>query len=206
VAEAQVVNGDELMAPSKPCGASSAAADPDALLVRAAQSGDLAAFEELVRRHEEALFRYLARLTGNRSTAEELTQACFVRSWEKLGTFRHEARFKTWLFRIAHSLGINALTRTRPTQELPSELAAAPTEEPSEVLRRSQLSAVVQNALDRLPPEQRACLVLAEYEDMSYEEIARTIGKSVRAVDSLLVRARRNLRRLLEPARRKGLI
>lgn len=180
--------------------------DRDAALVQAAQGGDLAAFEELVRRHEGPLFSYLVRLTGNRSTAEELTQAALVRAWEKLGTFRREAQFKTWLFRIAHSLGVNQLTRTRPTEELPADLAAGAAEEPSEILRRHRLSEAIQHALNQLPPEQRACLVLAVYEEMSYEEIGRTVGKSVRAVDSLLVRARQNLRRLLELAARQGLI
>jgi len=180
--------------------------DPDALLVSRAQNGDLSAFEELVRRHEGALFGYLQRMTGDPSITQELAQATFVRAWERLGSFRREARFKTWLFRIGHHLCLNHLTRTRPTQELRDDFPTGSADEPAEVLRLRRLSEAVRYALSRLAPEQRTCLVLAEYEEMSYEDIARTIGKSVRAVDSLLVRARRNLRKSLEPARRKGLI
>jgi RNA polymerase sigma-70 factor (ECF subfamily) len=177
------------------------AIDPDAALVCAAQKGDLSAFEELVRRHEDAVFGYLRRLTGDPGSAEELSQAAFVRAWEKLPAFRREASFKTWLFRIVHSLGINHVTRRRPTEELPVNLAAGAGDEPAEVLRRRRLALAVEQALGRLKPEQRACLVMAVYEEMSYEDIARAVGKSVRAVDSLLVRARRNLRELLESAR-----
>ena len=180
--------------------------DPDALLVQEAQKGSLKAYEDLVRRHRDALFGYLRRMAGDPGAAEELAQATFVRAWESLSGFRREARFKTWLFRIAHSLCVNRLTRTRPTVELREDFADAPGGEPAEALRHRRLSRVVESALNQLRPDQRACLVLAVYEGMSYQEIARAVGKSPRAVDSLLVRARRELRRLLEPARRSGLV
>jgi RNA polymerase sigma-70 factor, ECF subfamily len=206
VFEESVLERNQLTASAVPRAGEAADCDPDGVFVRDARSGNLAAFEELVRRHEAALFSYLFRLTGNRDSAEELAQAAFVRAWEKLDGFEHRARFKTWLFRIAYNLGINRLTRTRATEELPESLAAGAEAQPPELLRTRQLNNVVRDALSRLPPEQRACLILATYEDMSYQEIGRALGKSNRAVDSLLVRARQNLRRLLEPARRKGLI
>jgi RNA polymerase sigma-70 factor, ECF subfamily len=180
--------------------------DPDGLLVEGAQQGNLSAYEDLVRRHRDALFGYLRRMAGDPGVAEELAQATFVRAWESLGGFRREAWFKTWLFRIAHSLCVNRLTRNRPTAELREDMADPSGGEPPEALRRRRLSGVVESALNQLRPDQRACLVLAVYEEMSYQEISRAIGKSPRAVDSLLVRARRELRRLLEPARRSGLV
>jgi RNA polymerase sigma-70 factor (ECF subfamily) len=174
-----------------------AVSDPDAALVRAALAGDLSAFDTLVVRHQDSLFASLVCMTGNRSSAEELAQAAFVRAWEKLASFRREARFKTWLFRIAHHLCLNYLTRTRPTVELTEDFTAGSEHEPAEQLRRRRLAERVQSALNQLPPEQRTCIVSATYEDLDYREIGRRIGRSVRAVDSLLVRARRNLRRAL---------
>ncbi len=152
--------------------------DRDHELARKAQAGDLAAFEELVRCYQRPLFAYLYRMCRNSSEAEEMAQAAFVRAWKGLAGFRHQSSFKTWLYRIATNLCINRRTRTRPTYELPENLVAP----------------------------QRAALTLATYEDMSYKEIAAAIGKSERAVDSLLFRARRNIRKLLEPAHRKGVV
>lgn len=105
-------------------------ADPDFALVCAAKTGDLTAFEELVRRHEAGVFRFLLRMCGEHSTAEELTQATFVRAWEKLGGFEQRAQFRTWLYRIAHHHCINRLTRSRPAEELSEDLPGAPSLEP----------------------------------------------------------------------------
>ena len=180
--------------------------DRDHDLARKAQGGDLAAFEELVRSYQRSLFAYLYRMCRNSSEAEEMAQAAFVRAWKGLSGFRHQSSFKTWLYRIATNLCINRRTRTRPTCELPENLVAPQRQEPDAVYAQQRREEVVRAALDRLPPDQRAALTLATYEDMSYKEIAAAIGKSERAVDSLLFRARRNIRKLLEPARRKGIV
>ena len=83
----------------------------DAVLVRKAQAGDLAAFEELVRRHQHGLFSYLYRMCRNTSDAEEMAQAAMVKAWEKLGGFRGASSFKTWLYRIGTNLCFNLRTR-----------------------------------------------------------------------------------------------
>jgi RNA polymerase sigma-70 factor (ECF subfamily) len=186
--------------------ASPVPAELDRELARRAQAGDLAAFDELVRHYERPLFNYLYRLCGNGSLAEELAQEAFVRAWQKLAGFQARASFKTWLLRIATNLSINRLTRTRPTAELSETMAGPSRDQPDEVARVKQRRQSVQQALSELPADQRSCLILATYEEMSYAEIARALGKSVRAVDSLLFRGRRNLRRRLEPARAKGLL
>ncbi|HDR00338.1 MAG TPA: RNA polymerase sigma factor [candidate division WOR-3 bacterium] len=178
----------------------------DRELVRAAQAGGLSAFEELVRRHQRPLFGYLYRMCGNPAEAEELAQQAFVRAWGGIGRFRGEASFKTWLYRIATNLCINRATRRKPTVELPESLPAPEASEPAESYARARRVAAVRAALEQLPADQRAALVLVEYEEMSYREAARALRRSVRAVDSLIFRARQNLRRLLEPARRKGIV
>ena len=180
--------------------------DEDTVLVARAQKQDLGAFEELVRRHQRPLFSYLFRMCGNPDEAEEMAQAAMVRAWQKLSGFQGRSSFKTWLYRIGTNLAINRIQRRKPTYELPETLPASETEEPEQAFRSRRREELVQAALQELPADQRSALVLCTYEDMSYQEIARSMGKTVRAVDSLLFRARQNLRKLLEPAREKGLL
>jgi len=178
----------------------------DDALVQKAQKGDLGAFEVLVRAYQRPLFGYLYRMCGNPDEAEEMAQATFVKAWQALSGFGRRAAFKTWLYRIATNLCINRVTRRKPTVELPETLTGPPREEPEAHYRDQRRDELVRAALERLPADQRSALALATYEDMSYKEIARSMGKTVRAVDSLLVRARQNLRRLLEPARKRGAV
>lgn len=180
-------------------------APDDRELVRRARSGDLSAFEELVRRHQRGLFSYLYRMTGSPADAEELAQQAMVKAWQALKGFRGGSSFKTWLYRIGINLALNRRSRTRPTEEL-TELIPADEGDPAEEFRQRQRDAAVQAALEGLPNDQRTALVLSVYEEMSYSEIGAAMGRSVRAVDSLLFRAKQNLRRLLEPARQKGIV
>jgi RNA polymerase sigma-70 factor (ECF subfamily) len=182
------------------------APDPDADLVARSKKGDIVAFEELVKQHQRPLFSYVYRMLGNPDEAEELTQIALVRSWDKLKGFKGDSKFKTWLYRIATNLCINKVTRKKPTVELPETLVGPETEEPEAEYRRHQREQVVRAAIDCLPAEQRSALMLSVYENMRYSEIAKAMGKSVRAVDSLLFRAKTNLRRNLAAARSKGIV
>lgn len=180
--------------------------DQDRELVERARQGDTAAFEGLVLKYQGPLFSYLYRMCLDRNEAEEMAQAALVKAWQGIKGFQGRSSFKTWLFRIGTNLAINRVQRRRPTCEIPETLPAPEEEEPQESFRRRQREEVVQAALKQLPADQRSALVLCTCEDMSYQEIARSMGKSVRAVDSLLFRARQNLRRILEPARQKGIV
>jgi RNA polymerase sigma-70 factor (ECF subfamily) len=178
----------------------------DQELVRQAQAGDMAAFEELVRRHQRGLFSYLYRMCRNTSDAEEMAQAAMVRAWEKLAGFRGASSFKTWLYRIGTNLCFNLRTRRKPTEELSETMAAPDRERPEQAFRQKVREDAVRTALAELPADQRAALVLSVYQDMSYREIAETLGKTVRAVDSLLFRAKSNVRKALAESRAKGMI
>jgi len=181
-------------------------ADDDRDLVLKAQAGDLAAFEELVRRHQHGLFSYLYRMCRNTSDAEEMAQAAMVKAWEKLGGFRGASSFKTWLYRIGTNLCFNLRTRRKPTEELDETMAAPDGERPEAAFRQKVCEERVRAALACLPEDQRAALVLSVYQDMSYQEIADTMGKTVRAVDSLLFRAKSNVRKALAEDRAKGIV
>ena len=178
----------------------------DRELVQRAQAGDMAAFEELVRRHQRGLFSYLYRMCRNSSDAEEMAQAAMVKAWEKLGGFRGASSFKTWLYRIGTNLCFNLRTRRKPTEELTETMAAPDAERPERAYHQKVREDAVRNALERLPADQRAALVLSVYQDMTYEEIADTMGKTVRAVDSLLFRAKANVRKALAGDRAKGIV
>jgi RNA polymerase sigma-70 factor (ECF subfamily) len=178
----------------------------DRELVRRAQGGDMAAFEELVRRHQRGLFSYLYRMCRNSSDAEEMAQAAMVKAWEKLAGFRGASSFKTWLYRIGTNLCFNLRTRRKPTEELSETMTAPDAERPEAAFRQKVREERVRAALDCLPEDQRAALVLSVYQDMSYREIAETLGKTVRAVDSMLFRAKTNVRKALAEDRAKGII
>lgn len=173
----------------------------DRQLARRAQQGDLDAFEQLLRAYQRPLHAYLWRITRNTADAEELTQIAFIRAWKALGGFRHGSTFKTWLYRIATNAAYNHRTRTRPTEQLPETLPAPPCTEPAEQHNRRVREQLLHDALDRLPPDQRAALILVVYEQMSYKQVGQTLGKTVRAVDALLTRAKANLRQTLHHAR-----
>jgi RNA polymerase sigma-70 factor, ECF subfamily len=160
----------------------------------------------LVKRYQQPLFNYMFRMCGNRADAEELAQAALIRSWEALASFRGASSFKTWLFRIGMNLCYNQRQRRRPTDELDDEHPADSATEPTEQHAQRVREQLVRGALGDLPQDQRSALVLSVYEQLSYKEIAEAMGKTERAVDSLLVRAKANLRRALAPARSKGTI
>ncbi len=159
-----------------------------------------------MRRHSAGLFGFIYRMVGNRDDAEELVQAAWVKAWQGIKGFKGKSEFRTWLFRIGANLAINFRTRHRVYEELSEVLPAAADNEPVAVYQKRVREELVQKALQRLPAAQRTAIVLAVYEGMSYQEIAAVMGKSVRAVDSLLVRARWGLRQILAPAREKGII
>jgi RNA polymerase sigma-70 factor (ECF subfamily) len=178
----------------------------DRELVARARAGDLGAFDELVRRHAAPLFSYIHHNLHDVAAAEELTQQAFIRAWQGLVGFRGDAGFRTWLYRIATNLCINCGKRRRPTVELPEELAADSRGEPDEQHRARVRERVVAQALDRLPADQRAAVVLLVYDNLSQAEIAVAMGRSVASVNSLCYRGRLALRELLAPARKAGIV
>jgi len=166
-------------------------------------NGDCTAFGELVRRHLGRAVAVAQRVTGSRSDAEEIAQEAFLRVWTKAPTWQSAngelrgARFTTWLYRVVFNLGIDR--KRRPAM---STLEAAgdptdPADSALHALEKAQLSRRVANAVAALPERQRAALTLCFYEGLSNREAADILALSPGAVESLLVRARRSLRRAL---------
>lgn len=185
----------DAMGPSRP---RVAGEDPDLPLVRRAGAGDQAACAALVDRHLPKVLALASRLLGDRAAAEDVAQETFLRVWQHAGQWRAgQARFTTWLHRVAVNLCQDHLRRRR---EAPLESAAdspSPAAGPEAVLQREAVAARVEAALDALPERQRTALVLSHYQELGNVEAAEVMGVSVEALESLLARGRRRLRAIL---------
>lgn len=175
----------------------------DLTLVVRAQEGDRRAFEVLVRRHQRQLYRLAVRMLGNSSDAEDATQEAFVAAWRQLRGFRGDAAFSSWMYRIVTNRCLALLRARRPVvsldnlDEQPGPDGASP-EHAAEITGRA---AALQRALQKLPPEQRACWVLRDLHELSYEDIAVIVGVGPGAVRGRLYRARRTLAEVMTPWR-----
>ena len=174
----------------------------DESLVAAHLRGDPAAFRELVRRYGDGVLGYLFRMTGSRDRAEDLFQETFKRVHEKARTFRGGS-FKSWLFTIATRVTIDtarrrkrvatiSLDRQSDCDDAPSPLetvAAQDAADPVDEVVRQEQKEQVRRAIESLPVGQRAALVLAYYQQLSYREVAEALGCSVGAVKTQMSRA-----------------
>lgn len=171
-------------------------ADEDHELVRRTAHGDFVAFEQLIRRHQHSVINLAFRFLGDAAEAEDVAQEAFIRVFENAGKYREQAAFKTWLFTIVKRRCIDRSRKRRP--ELLDDSTGVPdTYLLDRQMERNEISQQVQDALASLPESQRIALVLQHFEDMSYAEVAATMGVSVSSVESLLVRAKRTLRKRL---------
>jgi len=178
------------------------AAPEDRELVGRARQGDADAFEELVRLHTPRLYRLLARMLGSASAAEDVVQECFIRAWRALPGFRGEARFSTWLYRIAVNEGNRFLARESRRELLPFEdvLRDVPDvgAQTAELAEAGELREQLERLLAELPAHYRVAVVLRDVEGFSNEEAAELLELDLRNFKSRLHRGRMALRRRLE--------
>jgi RNA polymerase sigma-70 factor (ECF subfamily) len=170
--------------------------DADAALVRRAVGGEATAFEQLYRRHVGRVHGAILRLVGmDRARAEELTQDAFVQAWRKLGSFRHESAFATWLHRLGVNVALMDLRIRRDEDAMGNDelQAAAGGEVPFCAAERGDL----ERAVAALPTRARAVLVLHDVEGFKHEEISAELGMAVGSSKAQLHRARGLLRRAL---------
>jgi RNA polymerase sigma-70 factor (ECF subfamily) len=174
----------------------------DESLVAAHLRGDPAAFCELVRRYGDGVLGYLFRMTGSRDQAEDLFQETFRRVHEKARTYRGGS-FKSWLFTIATRVTIDMVRRRKRLTVLshnrdtdceddPSSLemiVAQDAPDPADEAVKEEQKEQVRRAIESLPIGQRAALVLAYYQQLSYQEVAETLGCSVGSVKTQMSRA-----------------
>jgi RNA polymerase sigma-70 factor (ECF subfamily) len=184
-------------------------ASDDLALVHACKNGDYAAFEEIVKRYDRKLFRIAQYLMHNREDAEDAVQEAFVKAFQHLDQFREDAKFSTWLTRIAMNQSLMMLRKRRSSKEvsldedfqsddgkLPIEIADwAPN--PEDLYQATQLREILRKTLQKLGPGLRIVFVLRDIEGFSLEQTAEALGLSVVAVKARTFRARLQLRERL---------
>ena len=170
-----------------------------AMMARFVETRDRRVFEVLFQRYKRPMVAHARRFVRSDAKAEELAQDVFVRVYTTK-RYAPDAKFKTWLYRVATNLCLNELRRPEYGQRLealdddPRELPASSHTAPDVVLSGAELSACVARTLERLPPKQRAAFLMARQDDLSHEQIAEALETSVSAVKSLMHRALEALR------------
>jgi RNA polymerase sigma-70 factor, ECF subfamily len=188
-------------------------ADADAQLMLRFQAGDRDAFEILFSRHIRALMNFAFRFVRNREIAEELAQEVFLKVNDAAPSYRPEAKFTTWLYRIATNVCLNEIRR--PTfrirhQSLESGLCGGEeyaatdpvdsgTASPDKMLQRRAVAEALRRALGNLPEKQRLAFILNKYQELSYAEVAEVMKTSEKAVKSLIHRAKEAMAERLKP-------
>ena len=181
----------------------------DETLVIAARNGDPESFSELMTRHKTGITSYLYRRIGDRTWAEDLGQEVFLRVYRKIGDFKADAKFTTWLYRIAHNLSVDFLKRRRleprlgvmggAASESGSLRIEAPGSTPEEAAVRQELTGKVIETIESLGNKYRDVFVLCALQGLSYEEAGEVLGLSVKTVSSRLCRARKQFKARMTP-------
>jgi RNA polymerase sigma-70 factor (ECF subfamily) len=183
----------------------------DSEIMLALRAGDMAGFDYLIAKYRKPIIHFMYRMVHNQAVAEELAQEVFLRVYRSRETYRAEARFSTWLYRIATNLGVNHARDTRhersastiyldepdsETGSTPDVADSTPSAE-AEILRRERLNAIRQHVI-ALPERQRMAVLMHKYEGMDYHQIGDVLKLSESATKSLLFRAYQTLREKLK--------
>ena len=188
----------------------------DSVLVTEAKAGSYAAFEELVNRYENKIYRLGLNLTGNPEDAEDVLQEAFLKAFLHLPEFREDARFYTWLVRIAINEGLMKLRKQRADKSVPIEETVSeegetlPREfadwrpDPEEQYKQAEIEQILQKAAQSLSPGFRTVFFLRDVEELSTQETAELLGLTEGAVKARLFRARLQLREELSKVFKRG--
>ncbi len=181
--------------------------DEEKTIIKKAQKGDIAAFEELVKTYEGFVYNLALRTLRSEQDAQDAAQEVFIKVWSSLGSFRGDSKFSVWLYRITGNVCTDILRRRRSDivsltvddgegGDTELEIAdSSPT--PHEALAQKERSASLAAALEMLPEDYRKVLLLRESADMSYDEIASALKIDIGTVKSRIFRARKKLREIL---------
>lgn len=172
--------------------------EPEPEVVARAREGDLGAFEELVRTCQGQVYRFALHILRDRQLAQDVTQEAFLRAYRSLPRFRGDAKFTTWLYRIARNAAVDATRRSAHQRRL-AERAPGPVEEGDPSLR-----VALAGAIEALPERLREPFVLIEVMGLTYREAGKVLGVLPGTLKSRMHAARRDLMRALEGEERAG--
>lgn len=168
--------------------------------------GNLSAFKELVELYQRPIINFVVRFIGDKNKAEDIAQEVFLRVFKAAKDYRPKSKFKTWLFKIATNLCLNEIRDNKNSPQFidllelneAGFLAVAPDSySPEKTFENKQLIDIIRKAITNLPEKQRIALLLQKYNGFSYEEMSQIMGCSVSSVESLIQRARQNMKRML---------
>jgi RNA polymerase sigma-70 factor (ECF subfamily) len=176
-------------------------------IIRLILNGDRQVFRMLVEKHQSMVFRTCMGFLHNKDDADDLTQEIFLQAFQSLHNFKGEASFSTWIYRISINASLNRIRKDngnpilhridslfRKSNDNEVILPVFETENPESILIRMEHNKWVQNALDSLPENQRTAIILSKYDDLAQKEIAEIMKTTEGAVESLIQRAKSNLR------------
>lgn len=179
-------------------------------IIKKITEGDRNQYRILVERYQQMIFRTCMGFLHNRDDADDLVQDIFIQAYQALPEFRQQSSFSTWLYRIAVNASLNKVRKNSKNILIRyldrfsgSEARDNPVstfsdnENPEDILIHNEYRAWVQKALDSLPPNQRAAIVLSKYDDLPQKEIAEIMNTTEGAVEALIQRAKANLRESL---------
>lgn len=183
--------------------------DPDVQLMLKFKQGDKLAFGELLDKYQKPVINIIYRFIQDKSEADDLAQEVFIKVYNNAKSYEARAKFSTWLYRITKNVCLNELRRRKrkivsldeavsaSDDRLKQEVIISGNNSPLEDSAAHELQEIVKQAINSLPANQRMAVILRRYEEMPYEDIARTIGCSVKAIKSLLNRAKEALKNKL---------
>lgn len=186
--------------------------DIDFKLMEKTAQGDLNAFKMIVEKYQDSIMNTIYRYIGDRFQAEDLTQEVFLRVFKSAKKYKPKAKFSTWLYRITVNLCLNYNRDKKKNpvislsshskdddREILEKVPASEEYRPDIILLKKERNAIIKKTIYSLPEKQRMAVILQRFEDLSYKEISKVMGCSVSAVESLLFRAKENLRKKLAP-------
>lgn len=167
-------------------------------LITQAQHGDRQAFAELVYNHREGMINVAYRMCGDPGLAEDIAQDAFIRVWQNLPKYQPKAPFKSWVYRIATNATLDALRSQKETVDIDNLPLSSSAKGPEMLLEDKERVSMVEQAVLALPPASRKVLVLREYEQLSYQEIADVLDIPLGTVMSRLSYARKAIKKSLK--------
>ncbi|WP_336786752.1 RNA polymerase sigma factor [Paenibacillus sp. MMO-177] len=179
----------------------------DSQLIREIKDGNIELYSELMRRYQRKILAFIYHMLKSAKLellAEDLCSETFYKAYRSLHSFREvDASFSTWLYTIARNTVLSELRKQKsahvPLDETNMMPAAPPDQVPEQHVLRNERMAMVREAINNLPEKQRSALILREYDQLDYQEIANILGQTVSSVKSLLFRARASVKSQLEP-------
>lgn len=178
------------------------------LLIQAAQNGDRAAFTQLVTQYQHLIFNTVLGMVQQTEETEDITQEVFIQAYLHINGFRGDAKFSTWLYRIAVTKALeferkkkakkrfNGLKKIMGLETI--EESVPDFHHPGVVFHQKEEASILFKALQQLPENQKTAFVLIKTEGLSYEEVSQVLNTSIKAVEALMHRAKENLRKLLQ--------